>query len=133
MVKGIVFEENIQHKGTKMETLEIVPVAEKIALDVFQVTHANDAEIHQDAGSITMYLPVLIDNDLERSVKVRIDAGDEETFIRIGARGKAIPEYETRVFTDTLTPELLERYLRHGRSEVVYELEFELKVAYRSL
>lgn len=107
-----------------MDTLEIVPVVKKAVFEVFDFE--DEAKLMMDAGSIS------ISSTLRKHdgcpVRIRVDAGDEETFIKVVTANHG---YETRVFTDSLTPELLERYLRRGNEEINYELEFEARQAAR--
>lgn len=107
-----------------METLEIVPVVKKATFEIFDFE--DEAKLMMDAGSISISSTLRMYNGCP--VRIRVSAGNEETFIRVVTANHG---YETRVFTDTLTPELIERYLRKGNEEITYELEFEEKQAAR--
>lgn len=109
-----------------METLEIVPVVKKAVFEIFDLE--DEAKLLMDAGSISISSSLRMHDGCP--VRIRVDAGDEETFIKVVTANHG---YETRVFTDTLTPELIERYLRKGNEELTYELDFEERLAARRL
>lgn len=109
-----------------MDTLEIVPVIKQAVFEIFELE--DGAKMMMDAGSISISGNWDIHGG--NRLTVRVHAGDEETFITAATYNH---QYTTRVFTDTLTPELLERYLRRGKEELKNELDFEVKLAARRL
>lgn len=107
-----------------MDTLEIVPEVKKLVFEIFEFE--DEAKLMMDAGSISISSSLRMHDGCP--VRIRVSAGDEETFIKVVTANHG---YETRVFTDSLTPELIERYLRKGNEEINYELQLEARQAAR--
>lgn len=112
-----------------MDTFDVVKQAKRLVFEVFDLE--DEVKFIMDAGSIS--ISGMLQMHIGCSVRIRVDAGDEETFIKVIAEGNAKHEYATRVFTDTLTPELLERYFQAAQEELTYQLDMEVKQATRGL
>lgn len=113
-----------------MKAQEILAQAEELVLGLFE-TNENDANVRYDGDVIVLHVQVpTTSKGYNYKAIVRVQAGQwapgwtkEETTISFRPVGAGGNGYSTRIFTDTLTPELFSLYLRHGYACLMQSLE----------